>query len=118
MDKGPPYSQIELQTIGDGFPDRGIFCGKCKTYIPEFDFLDAFTYHRIRVLSLSGQKELAQSELIAATGCPARWAKIWVIHSGKPHVATPGPPCPYCGKPLLTDRARQCQHCFASWHGT
>lgn len=117
MDKGPPYSRIETESFGDGFPDRGIYCGKCKTYIPEFDFLDAFTYHRIRAFSLNGQTGLAQAELIAATGCSARWAKIWVVHSGRPHVVTPGPPCPYCGMPLRTDRARQCPHCFKAWHG-
>jgi predicted Zn-ribbon and HTH transcriptional regulator len=25
-------------------------------------------------------------------------------------------PCPYCGKPLRTKKAKQCPHCFNSWH--
>ena len=24
--------------------------------------------------------------------------------------------CPYCGKPLRTSKAKQCPHCFKSWH--
>ena len=24
--------------------------------------------------------------------------------------------CPYCGKPLRTKKAKQCMHCFKSWH--
>ncbi len=25
-------------------------------------------------------------------------------------------PCPYCGKPLRSARARQCRHCLTDWH--
>jgi hypothetical protein len=116
MNKGPPYSRRETEAYGHGFPDHGIYCSKCKGYIPEFDFLDASFLQRIRTLSLDGQVELAQAELIAATGCSPRWAKIWVVHSGEPHVRVQGPPCPYCGGPLRTARARQCPHCLADWH--
>jgi hypothetical protein len=28
----------------------------------------------------------------------------------------PGPPCPYCGEPLRTPRARQCRFCGRDWH--
>lgn len=117
MNKGPPYTRLECEAFGDGFPDRGLHCGRCKCYIPEFADLDDFMYHRLRTLSLNGQTGLAQAELMAATGCSFRWAKIWVAHSGKPHVAMPGPPCPYCGQALRTDRARQCPHCLEDWHG-
>jgi hypothetical protein len=27
-----------------------------------------------------------------------------------------GPPCPYCGKALRTDKARQCFECGVDWH--
>ena len=28
----------------------------------------------------------------------------------------PGPPCPYCGEPLRTPRAKQCRKCRRDWH--
>jgi hypothetical protein len=56
-------------------------------------------------------------ELGAVTGCNERWAKIWVLHSGRPHPRFDGPPCPHCGKALASLRAKQCLHCHADWHG-
>jgi hypothetical protein len=53
---------------------------------------------------------------MAATGAPPRFAKIWVIHEGKPQPRFPGPPCPHCGNPLASSRARQCLHCHRDWH--
>ena len=35
---------------------------------------------------------------------------------GKPTKVDLGPPCPYCGGTLRTNLAKQCQHCFKSWH--
>jgi hypothetical protein len=34
------------------------------------------------------------------------------------HIGDPdsGPPCPYCGAPLRTSRARQCRACGTDWH--
>lgn len=29
-----------------------------------------------------------------------------------------GTACPYCGKPLRTERAKICPHCFKSWHNS
>ena len=62
------------------------------------------------------QLMLAQQELKACTGAPQRFARIWVIHSGRPSPRNPGPPCPHCGKPLATSRAKQCLHCHEDWH--
>jgi hypothetical protein len=28
----------------------------------------------------------------------------------------PTAPCPYCGQPLRTARAKQCRHCRREWH--
>jgi hypothetical protein len=33
---------------------------------------------------------------------------------GKPKSAA-GPPCPYCGAPLRTDKAKQCFECGTNW---
>jgi hypothetical protein len=27
-----------------------------------------------------------------------------------------GPPCPFCGQPIATDKAKQCLNCGADWH--
>jgi hypothetical protein len=53
-------------------------------------------------------------------------AMTWAIVVGlvanrlvKRELAKPSPsrpPCPYCGKPLRTPLARQCQHCLMDWH--
>jgi hypothetical protein len=35
---------------------------------------------------------------------------------GKGKGRAPGPPCPYCGAPLRTDKAKQCFNCGMDWH--
>jgi hypothetical protein len=110
-----PYSRKEIEEFGDGFPNRGRYCPKCKTYIPVFEDLRDTEKHRIRKLILSNQKMMAIAELKTITGCSERWAKIWVNHSGRPTPEYPGPPCPYCGKELRTSLAKQCPHCLMQW---
>jgi hypothetical protein len=64
--------------------------------------------------------------LFAAPGCPAGW-QWWVCvnDSGENQLLAaanrrpptrPQPPCPYCGKPLKTDLAKQCLACGMDWH--
>jgi len=111
------YNSKELGNIGDGeFPTKGLYCGKCKTWIPLFDELDEETESRIRKLIREQQNIMAMRELQSLVGCNQRWAKIWVLHAGKPTPEYPGIPCPYCSKPLRTSLAKQCPHCFKSWH--
>lgn len=57
--------------------------------------LGAFLFLKLAWLILQGVNLL-----------PASWLE-------KPE---PAVMCPYCGKPLRTPRARQCQHCLRHWH--
>ena len=98
------------------FPTKGIYCKKCKTWIPQFEELDDSTASRMRELIINGRGVMAVKELQGKVGCNERWAKIWVTHKGKPTPEIPGPPCPYCGGELRTSLAKQCPHCFKQWH--
>lgn len=112
-----PYTREELQKVNErDWPLRGEVCLKCDTIIPQFaDFREE---DRSRILNLisTEQRVRAIRELRAAVGCSLGWAKIWVVHSGRADAAGKTVPCPYCGKPLMTARARQCQHCNMDWH--
>jgi hypothetical protein len=114
---GPAYTRAEVLASDGGFQNRGPLCERCRTRIPQFAELT--TRDRERVLELIRDKQfnLAMRELGAATGCNERWAKIWVLHSGRPHPRFDGPPCPHCGKSLASSQAKQCLYCHADWHG-
>ena len=119
MVKTEAYSRLELQQAQDGrWPERGDKCDLCGVHVPQFAELSDRDRARILKLVLEGRKILAQEELQACTGAPVRFAKIWVNHSGRPNHRFPGPPCPHCGGPLASSRAKQCLHCHANWHGS
>lgn len=116
-DQGAPYTREELRLVGGhAFPERGLRCHRCRTFIPRFADLSPTGEARLHELIRQGRQIMATKELIAETGCSLRWAKIWVVHDGRPGALVPGTPCPLCGKPLRTSRARQCPHCGADWH--
>jgi len=111
------YTREELSEVGDAeFPIKGLFCESCNTWIPQFEDLDQLTKSRINKLTIEQKNIMAMRELQAKVGCNQRWAKIWLLHKGKPTPKYPGPPCPYCGGKLRTSLAKQCPHCFKSWH--
>ncbi len=112
-----PYSREEVLAAGEGFPERGLLCHKCKTKIPQFRDLTEQDKTRILKLIREDRNIMAIEELKIATGCSLRWAKIWVLHSGKPEqLENQTLPCPYCGKPLRTSLAKQCRYCLKDWH--
>lgn len=116
MNDGAPYTREELEREPDGFPGRGPICPRCRTRIPQFAELSNPDKLRIEKLIAEGKKGIAMRELQLATGCSERFSKIWVLHLGKPHPAPATAPCPYCGEPLVTSQAKQCQHCYMNWH--
>jgi hypothetical protein len=115
-DDGLPYTRSELVDRDDTFPDRGPLCPRCKTRIPQFAELSDSDAFRIRQLISGDQLFLAAAELRDATGCSIRFAKIWVVHSGRPDSTGTTAPCPFCGGLLTTALAQQCRHCFMDWH--
>ena len=82
---GPAYTRAEALASEGGFPDRGPLCERCRTRIPQFAELTTRDRERVLALIRNKQFTLAMRELGAATGCNRRWAKIWVLHSGRPH---------------------------------
>ena len=112
------YTSEELREACTRFPERGLYCYKCRTFVPQFASLAGEDLDAMRALALRDTLK-AMEEVERITGCPPRWAKIWVLHAGAPKHTSPGPfgpPCRHCVKPLRTERARQCPHCLASWH--
>ncbi len=111
------YTRPELEEAADGrWPNKGQRCEHCRTWIPEFAELTDSDRDKILKLIASGRHEQAQQELTQCTGAPPRFAKIWVLHSGKPQPKYQGPPCPHCGTALPSPNARQCLNCKADWH--
>ncbi len=108
------YTREELEKFGEGFPDKGLFCEKCKTFIPQFAELSEQDEYRVKRISHS-HPSLAIQELKYFTGCSESFAKIWVSHKGKPEVIY-NYPCPYCGQQLRTSEAKQCRFCGRDWH--
>jgi hypothetical protein len=97
------YYNHEVREVVDEPPMMGRPCLHCGARIPKF--LD--------------REEAAISSLVAATGCPLEWAKIWLAHPYGPRRPKPlwsGPPCMQCGRPLRSRLARQCVECGLDWH--
>ena len=111
------YSRDELMDVADhALPTRGPVCPKCGAHIPQFTELSEKDEARLRELIRNDRKTMAMQELRAITRCPLSWAKLWVLHSGRPDPYGTTAPCPYCGKPLKTALAKQCLHCNMDWH--
>jgi len=107
-----PYTNEELSGLSDrAFPARGIYCPKCRNFIPSFA---AISPDKEKALRGSGLASMA--EIRKLTGCNLVFAKIWAIHPNGPHPVRVGPPCPYCGRALFSEATRQCIQCGWDWH--
>jgi len=110
------YTRKEIESLGDVFPSKGDYCEKCKTFIPKFAELSEEDEAHCRKTEKSKGSAAGMKMLTQFTGCSVRWAKIWSLHPNGPTPILSGPPCPYCGEALRTEKAKQCAHCFKSWH--
>ena len=111
------YTKDELiRLVVDALPTRGPHCPKCGAVIPQFADLTDKDEARIPQMICEGRKMMAIHEIRSITLCPVSWAKIWVLHSGRPDAVGTTTPCPYCAKPLKTALAKQCPHCNMDWH--
>jgi hypothetical protein len=112
-----PYSREELRVAEDGrWPERGDRCLRCGVLVPRF--ADLTDQDRERILDLKNKNRPSDAMFVLrkAIGAPLRFAKIWVLHSGRPQPRHAGPPCPHCREPLASERAKQCLHCHTDWH--
>ncbi len=106
------YSRKQLEGYGEGFPDKGLHCAKCKTFVPQFDELSDEDSNKIIDLHRDDDFLIAMEKLQIVTGCSKRFAKIWIIHKGAPKSFA----CPYCSKPIRSKFAKQCRQCKRDWH--
>lgn len=107
-----PYTNEEIAKLGDNaFPQRGAYCPRCRNFIPSFSTISPAVEAPLRDPGLVGLRELR-----ARTGCNMVFAKIWWSHPQGPHAAKLALPCPYCGRPLFSQRSKQCLQCGWDWH--
>jgi len=86
--------------------------------------LSAADEERLLRLINSEQAITAVKEFRAITGWGLADSKKWLDEVGlplalqRPDLTPPKEetPCPYCGLPLRTPRAKQCRHCKRDWH--
>jgi hypothetical protein len=111
------YTRKEVLRLGNVLPDRGPLCPRCDVHIPQFAELTGEEEERLKVLIRGKRSVEAMMDLRRLTGCSIGWAKIWVLHPNGPNAeGAEIAPCPYCGAPLRTKRAKQCRHCKRDWH--
>ena len=93
-------------------------CVCCGIEVPVDDpRVPADVAEYIRKLRKEAQPILAVTELKRLTGMSLGDAKYWADHCGEPiGRAVQTGPCPFCGKELRTDTAKQCRHCKRDWH--
>jgi hypothetical protein len=105
-----PYTRDELEGLpADAVPERGVYCKFCRSMIPEFADITPELAETVREAGWLDRMKFACN----TTGCPMLWARLWAMPLPDGHNT---PPCPECGEPLMTKRAKQCLECGADWH--
>ena len=95
---------------------KGEECPSCTAFVPKFDFTNEQQSELNNLIVSSNQKAKAMKLIIEFTGCEVGHAKAWINHPNGPTPIYSGPPCPKCNQPIRTKYAKQCPHCFETWH--
>ncbi len=110
------YTRSEIEAAGNALPTRGVLCSRCGATIPSFR--DLAPEEEQKLLELISREPLRAIKILREiTGCSIAWGELWVSHGGQPHDEFHGTvPCPHCGRPLRSSKARQCRFCKRDWH--
>ena len=110
-------NEIGSEHAYDLLPSKGGTCARCGKFIAPIP--GAMSKHDEQTLALirNGLTVSAIKFLRNNTGCNLSVAKEMVEHMYGPMHRPLGPPCPSCGEPLRTPRARLCTHCGARVDG-
>jgi zinc-ribbon domain len=109
-------NEIGSDHAHDLLPSQGGICARCGKFIAPIP--RAVSKHDEQTIALirNGQPVSAVKFLCDNTGCDLSAAKEMVEHMyGLAHRPLGGP-CPSCGTPLRTPRAKLCAHCGARIH--
>jgi hypothetical protein len=88
-------------------------CPRCKIAVPDFEFSAVFEAELQGLLKNSPAQAMAR--IMEEAQCNPSLAKAWTIHH-VPSSWNEHPPCPNCGMPLRTNKAKQCRFCGKDWH--
>jgi hypothetical protein len=98
-------------------PEPGQKCSTCGLVVPAFSFLAPADRASLLLLIEQGHSIEAIKALRRLGVKELKHANSWVFHRGQPVHPLPEPaPCPHCGQPLRSPRAKQCRHCGRDWH--
>lgn len=81
-----------------------------------YSLLRMFHFERAEQTLVGSRGDLMLDEMRMKHGVDGREITLFNLVRSRRDEPEPGPPCPYCGQPLRTARAKQCRACGTDWH--
>jgi hypothetical protein len=89
-------------------------CGRHKAAVPEFEFSESFEKEISGLLRTTHPNPVPVMHRLHQEGYEFGIGKAWALHHGP--YKQEQTLCPWCGKPLRTNEAKQCRFCGKDWH--